>query len=849
MQNKWFRILLPHAIAVVVFLLIAIVYCKPAFDGKVLQQQDVTQWKAMAQNSFQYKETHGHFPLWTEGMFSGMPGYMIAIDAQVLSPQYPALVLLSVWLKEPAGYFFMACICFYFLALVLRVNPYIGIVGSLTYAYATYNAVIIAVGHDTKMMAIAIMPAFIAGVLLIYEKKYRWGVALTGLFSACFIAANHPQIAYYGGMIVTAMTIGYAIRWVRQRDYRHLVIAAVLTVSGLVIGFLCNAVVSFTTIDYAKPSIRGGSELAKAGGTVTKTGLSEEYAFSYSAYKTEPLELLVPKVFGGGGDWRGDISEDQSKAIAALQNMPQPFGQSLQQFLHFYWGGIGEDTGGPAYAGAVVCLLALLGFFLLDGRHKWWILGIGIFSIVLSWGGYFADFNGLMMKVLPGYNKFRTPSVILVIPNFLLCMLATLSLQKILTVAAADRAAVWANFKKGLYLTGGIFVVLLMLYFSYDYKGILDQRITQAMASLDSQQAEYVHSFLAGMRDDRQSLFLNSIGRSFLYIAAAAILAGLAIKGRLRPLLSVLLIGALAFIDLISIDVHYLNGDIYQDEEEAQTPFSPTPGDQQVMQDKSYYRVFDLRQGGLQSLTSGAATSYFHRSIGGYHPAKLSIYEDLIEQQLDKYPDCLPVLNMLNTKYIFQQTQDGKDHVMQNPGALGAAWFVQSVRYKPTPQQVMDALTGLDTKDTAIVFIADSGKLAYEAPPVSDSATTAGAGQVTAGAGPGSPHDTIELTKNDNDEMDYSSVTSRKRFAVFSEVFYDRGWKAYIDDAETPIIRTNYMLRGLSVPAGKHDIRFVFHPASYYTGRMLQILAGFVLLALLLWAGVMEWRNVKKINV
>jgi hypothetical protein len=844
MQNKWFRILLPHAIAVVVFLLIAIVYCKPAFDGKVLQQEDVTQWKAMAQNSFQYKETHGYFPLWTEGMFSGMPGYLIAMDARVVSPQYFALGLMSLGLKEPARYFFMACICWYFLALVLRVNPYIGIIGALTYAYATYNAIIIAVGHDTKMMAIAIMPAFIAGVLLIYEKRYLWGVALTALFSGCFLAANHPQIAYYGVMIVGAMTIGYAIRWIRQRDYRHMVIAAALTVSGMVIGFLCTAVVSLTTIDYAKASIRGGSELAKVGGSVTGTGLSQEYAFSYSAYKTEPLELLVPKIFGGGGDWRGDISEDQSKAIAALQNMPQPFGQSLQQFLHFYWGGIGEDTGGPAYAGAVVCLLALLGFFLLDDRHKWWILGIGLFSIVLSWGGYFAGFNGLMMKVLPGYNKFRAPSVILVIPDFLLCMLAMLSLQKILTTAPADRAVAWEKFKKGLYLTGGIFILLLVLYVSYDYKGMIDQRITQSMGNLEPQQAEYVHSFLTGLREDRQSLFLNNIGRSFLYIVASAVLAGLAIKGRLRPLLSVILIGALAFIDLISIDVHYLNNDTYQDEEAAQTPFSPTPADQQVMQDKSYYRVFDLRQGGLATLTYGAATSYFHRSIGGYHPAKLSIYEDLIEQQLDKYPDCFPVLNMLNTKYIFQQTQDGKEHVAQNPDALGAAWFVRSVRFKATPQQVMDALTGLDTKDTAIAFSADSGKLAYDAPPAGDSAMTAGAGK-----GPGSAVDTIELTKNDNDEMDYSSVTSRKRFAVFSEVFYDRGWKAYIDGAETPIIRTNYMLRGLSVPAGKHDIRFAFHPASYYTGRTVGIMASFVLLALLLWAGVMEWRNAKKINI
>ena len=343
---------------------------------------------------------------------------------------------------------------------------------------------------------------------------------------------------------------------------------------------------------------------------------------------------------------------------------------------------------------------------------------------------------------------------------------------------------------------------------------------------MQPQVLEYVHSFLAALREDRQSLFFGSLVRSFLFAAAAAVLIGLAIKGRLKPILATGLVGALAFIDLIGMDVQYLNYDKYQEEDEAQAVYTPTPSDQAVLRDPSWFRVLDLRQSGLNSLTYGAPTAYFHHSIGGYHPAKLSIYNDLIDNQLAKFPDCTPVINMLNTKYIFQPTPDGHDSVILNPGALGPAWFVRTVKYAPTPKAVMDGLTGLDTKDTAVLFTKDQGKAVYDA----------------AAAG-----DTISLQKADNDEMIYESQTSGKRFAVFSEVFYDRGWHAYIDDSdtETPIIRTNYVLRGLSIPAGKHRIRFTFHPASFYTGKTLQLLAGLALLLLLIAAAAMEWRGRK----
>jgi hypothetical protein len=830
MQKKWLQPLLPHLIAVAVFLVITVLYCKPVFEHKVLQQADVTQWKAMAQNSNVYREKHNTYPLWTQSMFSGMPAYQIAIDAQVFSPQNYAHDVLTLWLPKLPGFFFLACVCFYFLSQVLRVNPYVGIIGALAFAYATYNPTALVAGHDTKMTALAYLPAFIAAQLLIFEKKYAWGVALTALTTDLFISANHPQIVYYGILITGFMTLAYIIRWIRQKEFRHLVIAGALLLAGSLVGILCNAVATFTTYDYAPASIRGGSALAVAGGRVTSSGLSQEYAFSYSMYKTEPFELLVPKIFGGGGNTE-DITDGKSKALEALQSMPPELGRALQQNLILYWGGINTDTGGPAYAGAIICLLAFIGFFILDNKHKWWILAVSVLSILMSWGSYFPEFNGFLLKALPGYNKFRAPSVIMVIPNFLLCVLAILSLQQLLILPAATREAFWKKYKKGLYFTGGVFVVLLLLYFSFDYTSASDKDLVKRAANTQPQVLEIIHTFLSALRQDRQALFFNGIVRSFLFIAAAAVLAGFVIKGKLKPLLAIGLIGALSFIDLMAMDVQYLNYDRFQDEEEAQTPFTPTASDQAILRDPSYFRVLDLRNGLDYALTYGSSTAYFHKSIGGYHPAKLSIYNDLIENQLGKFPNCLPVINMLNTKYIIQPTQDGHDSVMVNPGALGPAWFVRAVKYASTPREVMDGLTGLDTRDTAIVI---------------PTRATAGLNELD-GNSPDAG-DTITLQKSDNDEMIYQSQAGKKRFAVFSEVYYDRGWHAYIDDHETAIIRTNYALRGLEVPAGKHTIRFTFHPDSYYTGKTLQLLASLVLMALLIGAGVLEWIKSNKIT-
>jgi Bacterial membrane protein YfhO len=820
MQKGTFQKLLPHILAVLIFLIVAAIYCKPVFENKVVQQQDLTLWRGMAQNSFQYKETHGTFPLWTNSMFSGMPAYQVALDPQV--PVNPNMFygLFTLYLPKPISFFFLACICFYFLTQVLRINPYIGIIGGLAYAYATYNPVIVAVGHDTKMQTIAVLPAFIASLLLVYERKYWAGAALTAVFTCLLVTFNHMQIVYYALIIAFFMTVAYLIRWIRERDFKHIALSAAIVIGCGLLGVLSNAVNIFTTYDASKASIRGGSPLADNKGSSSKTGLSDTYALTYSMYKTEPFEMMVPKIYGGSDGL--EIPQEDSKAIEALQQMPQQLGQQLQGFVRFYWGGIG-GTSGPAYVGAIICFLTLIGFFVLDSKHKWWILAASVLAILMSWGSYFAGFNGFLLKALPMYNKFRAPSMILVIPTFLFCLMAAMTLQKFLNLE--NKAELWERYKKGLYLTGGVFLVLILLYFSFDYTSEPDKELLRQASAGGGQALDYVHSFLNGLKEDRRSLFFGSIVRSLLFVLPVAALLWYSVKKKLQPAVLLTITGVLAFIDVMAVDVKYLNGDNYQDEAENQAIFTPTPADQQIMQDKSYYRVFDLTKGGVQGafLGEGAVTAYFHNSIGGYHGAKLSIYQDLIEHQLYNFPNCLPVINMLNTKYIMQPVAQGKDTAILNQGALGAAWFVNDVRFEPTPMAIMNGLTNLQPKDTALVAEADRKKVSFSNQP--------------------DPTATIQLVKNDNDDITYTSTSATNRFAVFSEVFYDRGWKAYIDNQEAPIIQTNYVLRGLSVPAGKHAIHFVFHPASYYTGQKIQWVASVLTFLVVIIALFFTYRN------
>lgn len=828
---------MPHVFAVAVFLIVALIYCKPALEGKVLQQSDVTQWKAMSKDAFNYADRHGQFPLWVNNMFSGMPSFQTAATYNNNVP-YIFINIFSLWLPKPINFFFLACVCFYFLAQVLKINRVISILGSLAFAYATYNPVIIVAGHDTKMLSIALMPALIGSMILLYERNYWIGTALTAVTASTLFAANHPQIAYYTGLIAAALTIGYIVHWIKEKQYKHLMAAGSLAAFAVLTGFLVNASILFTTYDFAKATIRGGNALSKDMGDKKTGGLSTEYAFSYSLYKTEPLVLAFPKVYGGSSskDERGE----SSKTVEALSAMPQELQSQLQNNLSYYWGGIeGVGTSGPPYIGAIICFFALMGMFVLDNKHKWWIATITVLSIIMSWGGYFLAFNEPLLKFLPFYNKFRAPSMIMVIPQLVLTILACLTINHLITEkvisnitgkannkitqnVSNDNNLFNRNFKNGLIAFAALVGLTLIVYFTSDFYNAPDKALLKQVKDLQPQIKEPVMSFFNALKEDRQALMLNSIIRSIVFIGIATGLLYFYKKGIIKQLLLTILLTLTVFIDVITVDVKYFNGDNFLDAEEDKSTFNPTPADEQILQDKSFYRVFNTTAGPFVD----ARQSYYHNTVGGYNPAKLSIYQDLIEYQLSKSPANMPVFDMLNTKY-FITGNPASPQVQVNPGALGNAWFVKNVKLVNTPLEEMNALNNFHPKDTAVANKEYANAVKYDASAFDSSAN-------------------IRLIKNDNDYIQYESNNSHNGFGVFSEVFYDRGWNAYIDKKETPIAKVDYVLRGLSIPAGKHIIEFKFEPKVYKLGSTITSIFTIVMMLIILVAIFLEYREYRK---
>lgn len=824
------KALIPHAIAVVIFLLVALIYCKPALEGKVLQQHDVTQWKGMAQNSFQAKERTGHFPLWTNGMFGGMPAYQITgISENPVSVGYLGDIIL-LGLPKPVGVFFLACLCFYFLTQVLSINAYIGIFGALAYTYATYNPIILAAGHDTKMNAIAYLPAIIASLILIYDKKYIAGTALTALFTALLLGANHLQITYYGFIIILFMSVAFAFRCIKEKDLAHLGKAAGLAITAALLGILVNAVTLFTTYEYAKKTIRGGSVLADSTTNVTKTGLSKDYALSYSIYKTEPLVMMFPRFYGGSSS-QLEVAQEKSQAVAALQQMPQELAQQIQGYMQFYWGGIdGVGTSGPPYAGAIVCFLALIGLVIVDKKYTYWMGAAIVFTLLLSWGKYLEGFNVAMLKYLPVYDKFRAPSMILVVPTFLLSVLAVLSLNTI--ISTDNKSLLWEKYKKGLMVIAAVFGIAALVYLTADFSNTGDKMLLEQISKIPdaSQRAQIeapVKLFVDGLREDRKSLVIGDLLRTLFFCLVAAAGVYVLIKQKIKPVYIIAVIGVFAMIDVFGINSKYLNADNYQDAAEYENNFMPSAADQEILKDTSYYRVLNLTQGVSNAFNGGALTAYFHKSVGGYHPAKLSIYQDLIENQFYKFPNCMPALNMMNTKYfIMPDPQTGQATVQQNPNALGAAWLVRSVEFKEGPGAIMKSISDFNPSETALLDVKDKSRI--------------GSIQYDSTAN-------IQLLKNENDMATYQYQSNSNQYAVFSEVFYDAGWKAFIDGKEAAILQTNYVLRGMEIPAGAHTIEFKFEPASYAIGSKAAIGSSIAIWLLLIGAIANGFKKTKSI--
>lgn len=797
MKSISWKKILPHAIAIVVFLVIAIIYCKPAMQGQVLQQSDVIHWKGMAQDAFNYKEKHGDFPLWNKALFSGMPNYQVAMESKSFLIDFPKI--LSLGLPKPANFFFLACVAFYILGMAFGMDVIIAVLASLAFAYATYDPIIIMAGHDTKMQALAYAPGLLAGIVLIYKRKYWIGLIVGIVYASMQISANHPQITYYLLLVMGFMTLFYIIKWAKEKDFKHMFLSLLLALICGIIGTGNSAKTLMTTFEYSKYTMRGGKTVdtgkaADGSATQTKTtGLDEDYAFQYSLGKSEALVLMMPNAFGGGS---AEVSDENSHIAEVAPQVAQGWPK--------YWGGIAPSTSGPPYSGTLICLLAIVSLFVLPkNSDKWWLLASLIFGLILSFGQYLPGINGLLFKYMPMYNKFRAPSMAMVIPQLVLPIMAGLCLQKIFI----SDTKVWdikKDFKPILYGLGGILAICLLVYLFNDYSSPMDDQLKGYLG-------EQTNAVLNALHQDRKAMFGAGIGRVVLF--SIILLAGIFLYAKKMvkavPIIAVFLV--ITLIDLFSIDNKYLNSDSYQDAETVQNAnFSPTPAQQQIMQDKTpHYRVLNLGDVPPNPFND-ALTSYYLRSIGGYHPAKLRIYQDVMEGQFSKKDGGLnmAVLNMLDTKYIIVAPQQQgrqpqgpvQQSVQQNPEALGAAWFVKNVQYTDGPAQGLNALGSFDPKNTAIVDKSNQSKV--------------GSFQYDSTA-------KIELASYDNDAIKYSTTSQTPQFAVLSEIYYPAGWNAYLDGKKTDYVNANYILRGIPVPSGKHDIEFKFEPTSAIQGQKI----------------------------
>lgn len=871
MKNFNFKNMIPHLVAVGIFLIVAVIFCKPALEsGVVLQQSDVTAVQSMKQQSELYRQQHGVYPLWATSMFSGMPAYNIIFEGPV-SPFTYISKAMQLWLPKPLNFFFLSCICFYIFCICVRIRPYVAIFASLAFAYSTYNPILVVAGHDTKLLAMAYAPALIGSIILLFEKKYLSGFMLSALFATLHLQQNHQQITYYLFLIIAIMAVSYLVKWIKEKDFVHIGKAAGLAVGAALFGLLINAVIIFPVYDYAKDSKRGGQLVmdkkageAKTGTSNDKTsGLSRDYAFQWSNDKIEGFSLLFPGIKGYGSYFSKrdeeynifpKLSENSnvSSYLTEKLNVPEDQAANIAANLsgRVYWGDKPFTTG-PAYLGAAVWCLFVLGMFLLDNKHKWWMLTASILGILLAMGKNLPGFNNFLFDHLPLYNKFRTPEMALVIPQFLFPMLGVMAVQKLVD---GDYTEGMKKFKLTAIAMGVIFALAGMLYFSFDYSKENKARtreMTAAFAQQDSSTNEKLQAInekhealsdnriyedflfqtkgdtkvakdlLNALRKDREGFFRGDILKALFFVLLTLGLIALFINKKIGT--SILLVGLpiLVLTDLLPIGMKYVNEKSFETADTyASNEFSESAADKTILQDKDpNYRVYDMSGG---DPFQDAKPSYFHKSIGGYHPAKIGIYDDLIAYQMSGKINTA-VLNMLNTKYIIQKSGDGQSTTaFPNPGALGNCWFVKGVKFIKGPVEEMKALDDFNPKDTAVVD--ESFKTILKDFVAADSAAT------------------IKQTSFDNMAIKYESNSGSANVAVFSEVYY-RDWKATIDGKEVPVAKANYVLRALVIPAGKHSIEFTFVPKVYNTSYTISKITNWSLLAMLLWFAFYTFKN------
>ena len=814
-----FKRILPDVIAILIFAVISFAYFCPAVtEGRILSQHDSVAGIGAGQEGKEYLERTGERTRWTNSIFGGMPTYQMA-------PSYDSTDLLKgienlyhLYLPTYVWYVFVLLLGFYILLRAFDFRVWLAALGAIIWAFSSYFFIIIAAGHIWKLITLAYIPPTIAGLVLCYRGKYLTGGLVTALFVALQIASNHVQMSYYFLFVMLFMVIAYGVIAYRQKTFPTFWKSTAVLVLAGVLGVCINLSNLYHTYEYSKESMRGKSELVKENAqNQTDSGLERDYITQWSYGIGETFSLLVPNVKGGASVPLAANEDAMEKANPMYRNIYAQLGQ--------YWGEQ-PGTSGPVYVGAFVVFLFILGLFVVKGPMKWALLAATLLSILLSWGKNFMEFTDFFIDYVPMYNKFRAVSSILVIAEFTIPLLAMLALKEV--VSSPDMLKVRRKeFLTSFALTGGLallFAVMPKVFFP-SYVS------TMEMNALQSFPADQLVPLLANLEEVRMSLFTADAWRSFFIIVAGVALLWLYAAGKLKQTALVVSLALLCLVDMWSVNKRYLYDDQFVEEQEQVRGFQQTETDKMILEDTALdYRVLNLASNTFNENN----TAYWHKSVGGYHAAKLRRYQEMIEEHISGEMNALfkgvaeaggdmgqldasefPVLNMLNTKYFIFPLQGGQTLPLLNPHALGNAWFVNEVQYVNDANEEIEAIHGLDPAETAIV---DKRFEASVKPVTADSTAT------------------IQLVTYEPNYLKYEVDSKNGGMVVFAEIYYP-GWRSYIDSQEVEHGRANYILRAMNVPAGKHVVEFSFDPVSLQVTENVAFIAlGLLALAALVVA-------------
>ena len=796
---------LPHLLAIFIFTILSLVYFYPVLEGKVMNTNDGTVAQNSAKEISDFRAKYGEEPLWTNSMFSGMPAYLI-------STLYKGNIMRSVnsalnFLRHPASYIFLIMLGFYILLLMFKTDSRLAVAGAIAYGFSTYFFFILAAGHNTKTLAIAYMAPMIGSIIYAYRYDAIKGALFATFFLTLEILANHPQITYYALLCILVFIILEFIFSVRDKEIMKFVKSSLILIVPLMLSTGMNFSALYSTYEYGKYSSRGKSDLVTSDSNQT-TGLDKSYITQWSYGVDETLTLLIPNFKGGASK----PFDKTSETVTTLRR--NNAAQYVNQFQQ-YWG-TQQWVDGPRYVGAIIFFLFLLGLIIVKGPEKWWLLSATILSVMLAWGKNFMPLTNLFLDYFPGYNKFRAVTTILVIAEFCIPFLGILALRDIFN-GTTSRKMLFRGIKFAAGIAGGITLIYII------FPGLAGSFISPSESTIEM--PDWLSSALVA---DRQKLLRSDAFRSLILILMAASVILAFFYKKLRKDYAILLLAVLFLGDMWLVDKRYLNSDKFVRKEAKAKLQAPTAADTYILQDKSYFRVLNVSV----STFNDASTSFFHKSIGGYHGAKLKRYQELIDTSLfynlslirtvgstaksledfESVFNSTSALNMLNTKYVIYNPEAPP---LENRKALGNAWFVSDPLFAENANEEISLINSIDPAKQAVIDRKFQD-------------------QVNRNTYPQSEGDKIGLKTYEPNELVYTSNSVNENLAVFSEIYYPAGWKSFIDGNETPHFRVNYVLRGLIIPAGDHEIKFRFEPASYTIGNRISYASSAIFILLIL---------------